>query len=67
MMEPQLIPTPLVWSADVTPSKLIKDLECEHDSGHRIITNSYLEVSGCDGVYALGDCASIIDPHTGKP
>ena len=20
-----------------------------------------------DGVYALGDCASITDPHTGKP
>jgi NADH:ubiquinone reductase (H+-translocating) len=22
---------------------------------------------GYDGVYALGNCASIIDPHTGKP
>lgn len=57
----------LVWSAGVTPSKLIKELECEHDRGHRIITNSYLQVPGYDGVYALGDCASIIDPHTGKP
>jgi len=57
----------LVWSAGVTPSKLIKELDCEHDRGHRITTNNYLEVLGCDGVYALGDCASITDPHTGKP
>jgi NADH dehydrogenase len=43
-------------------------LRYEHDKGHRIIANSYLEVSGYEGeVYALGDCASITDPHTGKP
>ncbi|MGA9150798.1 MAG: FAD-dependent oxidoreductase, partial [Candidatus Nitrosopolaris sp.] len=48
-------------------NKLIANLQCEHDKGHRIIANNYLEVSGYDGVYALGDCASITDPHTGKP
>jgi NADH:ubiquinone reductase (H+-translocating) len=47
----------LVWTAGVTPSKLIADLPCEHDKGHRIIANNYLEVPGHDGVYALGDCA----------
>ena len=57
----------LIWSAGVTPSELVADLPCEHDRGHRIITNSYLEVPGYNGVYALGDCASITDPHTGKP
>jgi NADH dehydrogenase len=57
----------LLWTAGVTPSKLIADLPCEHDKGHRIIANNYLEVPGHDGVYALGDCASITDPHTGKP
>jgi NADH:ubiquinone reductase (H+-translocating) len=41
-------------------------LPCEHDKGHRIIVNNYLEVPGYDGVYALGDCASITDPHTAK-
>ena len=49
----------LIWSAGVTPSKLIAELACEHDKGHRIIADNYLEVSGHDGVYALGDCASI--------
>jgi NADH:ubiquinone reductase (H+-translocating) len=32
------------------------------------MANNYLEVSGYEGeVYAVGDCASITDPHTGKP
>ncbi|PWU80603.1 MAG: 6-phosphogluconate dehydrogenase [Candidatus Nitrosopolaris wilkensis] len=58
----------LIWTAGVTPSKLIANLTCEHDKGHRIIANNYLEVLGYeDVVYALGDCASITDPHTGKP
>jgi NADH dehydrogenase len=57
----------LIWTAGVTPNNLIANLQCEHDNGHRIIANSYLEVPANDGVYALGDCASITDPHTGKP
>jgi NADH dehydrogenase len=58
----------LIWTAGVTQSKLISDLNCEHDKSHRIVTNEYLEVKNYENtVYALGDCASIIDPHTGKP
>jgi NADH dehydrogenase len=58
----------VVWAAGVTPTKLIANLPCEHDRKHRIVANNYLEVPGYEGaVYALGDCASISDPHTGKP
>jgi NADH dehydrogenase len=57
----------LIWSAGVTPSKLVAELPCEHDRGHRIVANNYLEVPGYNGVYVLGDCASITDPRTGKP
>jgi NADH dehydrogenase len=57
----------LIWTASVTPSKLIADLPCEHDKGHRVVANDYLEVLGHNGVYVLGDCACITDPHTGKP
>lgn len=58
----------VVWTAGVAPSQIITNLQCEHDKKHRIITNSHLEVKGFeDIVYALGDCASIINPHTGKP
>jgi NADH dehydrogenase len=56
----------LIWSAGVTPSRIVAELPCEHDGGHRIVVNNYLEVAGYTGVYALGDCASITDPHTGK-
>jgi NADH:ubiquinone reductase (H+-translocating) len=57
----------LIWTAGVTPNKLIANLQCERAKGHRIIANNYLEVAAHDGVYALGDCASITDSHTGKP
>ncbi|MFL6360099.1 MAG: NAD(P)/FAD-dependent oxidoreductase [Nitrososphaeraceae archaeon] len=58
----------LIWTAGVHPSKVVANLPCDHDKHHRIISNNYLELSGYEGeVYALGDCASIIDPHTGKP
>jgi NADH dehydrogenase len=57
----------LIWAGGVTPSKLIKGLPCEHDKKGRIVVSNYLRVHKCDGVFALGDCASIIDPHTNKP
>jgi NADH:ubiquinone reductase (H+-translocating) len=57
----------LVWSAGVTTSDLIKNLEFIHDVEHRIITDDYLEVPEFPGVYSLADCASITDHHTGKP
>jgi NADH dehydrogenase len=57
----------LIWAAGVRPNKFIADLSlCEHDKTGRIIVNSYLEVIGHAGVFALGDCASILDPNTGK-
>jgi NADH:ubiquinone reductase (H+-translocating) len=57
----------LVWAGGVSPSKLIKDLPCEHDKKGRIVVNNYLQVHKYEGVFALGDCASITDPHTNKP
>jgi NADH dehydrogenase len=58
----------LIWTAGVTPNKLITNLQCEHDRSHRILANNYLELRKYEGVvYALGDCASITDPYTGKP
>ncbi len=57
----------IIWTAGVTPDKLIATLPCDHDKSGRIVSNCYLEVSQYSGVYALGDCASIINPKTGKP
>ena len=58
----------MVWAGGARPDPLISGLQCKHDSSGRMITNNYLEVQGHeDSVFALGDCASIIDPNTGNP
>jgi NADH:quinone reductase (non-electrogenic) len=63
-----IIPTKtLIWSGGVSPNTLINNLTCEHDKSGRIVVNKYLEVPQFKGVYALGDCAYITDPYTGKP
>ena len=57
----------VIWTAGVSPSKMIATLKCEHDRENRIIANNYLEIPGYERVaYAIGDCASIINPSTGK-
>ncbi|HZD34140.1 MAG TPA: cbb3-type cytochrome c oxidase subunit I [Nitrososphaeraceae archaeon] len=56
----------VVWTAGISPSQVIQSVQCDHDRSGRILTNSYLEVDGRPGVYALGDCASVPDPYTGK-
>jgi NADH dehydrogenase FAD-containing subunit len=58
----------VVWAGGAKPDLLISSLQCKHDSNGRMITNNFLEVQGYeDSVFALGDCASIIDPNTGNP
>ena len=57
-----------IWAGGARPDPLILSLHCKHDNSTRIITNNYLEVQGHEeSAFALGDCASIIDPNTGNP
>ena len=56
----------LLWTAGVSPNPLLEVLDCEKERG-RLITNEFLEVNGNPGVWALGDCAAVPDPATGKP
>ncbi len=64
-----IIPTnTMIWSGGVGPSSLVSNLSCKHDGkSGRIIVNEYLEVPEYKGVFALGDCAFMIDPNTGNP
>ena len=55
-----------IWAAGTSPQPVIASLPCA-DSKGRIEVNEYMEVPGYPGVWALGDCAVIPDPHTGKP
>jgi NADH dehydrogenase len=51
----------LVWAAGVSPSPILKDMPFELHSG-RVVVDSNLEVPHFPGVWAVGDCAAIIDP-----
>jgi NADH dehydrogenase len=63
------IPTStIIWSGGVAPSPITEELSCEHDKkSGRIVVNKFLEVQGYPGVFAIGDCAFIIDPNKGDP
>src|SRR6266852_1276636 len=55
----------LLWTAGVSPNPRLDMLNCGKERG-RLITNEFLEVNGNPGVWALGDCAAVPDPATGK-
>ena len=57
----------LVWTAGTSPSPALKGIACGTDARGAVQVNAYLEVPEWPGVFALGDCASIPDPRTGKP
>ena len=62
------IPTyALVWTAGIMVNPILQQVACGKDRRGAVIVNEYLEVPGCPGVWALGDCAVIPDPDTGKP
>ena len=53
----------IIWSAGVAPNLLTSNLTCDHDDKTRkIIVDKYLEVSKYHDVYAIGDCALVMDP-----
>jgi NADH:ubiquinone reductase (H+-translocating) len=56
----------LIWTAGTSPHPLLQELPCPTEHG-RIVVNSYMEVKDWPGVWALGDCAIVPDPNTGKP
>lgn len=56
----------IVWTAGVAPERLAAGLACEHDRAGRISVDERLEVKGFSGVYAVGDCASVMDSE-GRP
>ena len=56
----------LVWTAGTAPHPILDTVSCRKERG-RLATNEYMEVLDWPGVWAVGDCASIPDPRTGKP
>ena len=56
----------VIWTAGTSPSPIIETLPCKKQGG-RLVVNEFLEVPGCEGVWAVGDCAAVTDPRTTKP
>jgi NADH dehydrogenase len=56
----------LVWTAGVTPPAVLRNLPCKQEKS-RIVVEETLEVPGFPGVWAVGDCAWVPNPKTGKP
>ncbi len=56
--------TTLIWSAGTAPNALIAKLPLPKRNG-RIVVDPYLGVEGRPGVWAVGDCALVADPHSG--
>jgi NADH:ubiquinone reductase (H+-translocating) len=56
----------LIWTAGTSPNPALMSLPCMKDRG-RLVVNEMLQVPGHEGVWALGDCAVVPDPKTGRP
>ena len=56
----------VIWTAGTAPCPLLELVDCKKERG-RIAVNEFLEVPVYSGVWALGDCASIMDKKTNRP
>jgi NADH dehydrogenase len=56
----------LVWTAGTAPHPLLRSLAVERDRRGAVLVDSTMAVPGRQGVWALGDCAALVDSLTGK-
>jgi len=61
----KIVSSTLVWTAGISPNPILDLVPCPKERG-RIKVNANLEVESVDGLWALGDCALVPDPATGK-
>lgn len=57
----------LVWTAGTAPNPLLKTLGLETDPRGAVAVESTMAVAGHAAVWAIGDCAALIDGKTGNP
>jgi len=62
----RIVSNTLIWTAGNSIHPLLADLPCKIDRG-RIVVDPFFEIPGWEEVYALGDCASLVDSKSGKP
>lgn len=57
----------LVWTAGTAPNPLVQSLPLEKDKRKALVVERTLALPGKPGLWALGDCAAVIDAKTEKP
>lgn len=57
----------LVWTAGVKPNPVLQTLLIPLDKRGAIPVDSTMAVPGYPGLWALGDCAAVVDGKTGQP
>jgi NADH dehydrogenase len=57
----------LVWTAGTAPNPLVQALPLEKDKRQALVVDRTLAVPGRTELWALGDCAAVIDAKTQKP
>jgi len=64
----EIIPTAtILWSTGMVSNPQIAAVEAPRDNLGRIKVNTYMEVEGFSGIYALGDCAHFENPKSTQP
>jgi len=56
----------LIWAAGINIDPVVSSLKCEHHKSGKLKVGKYLRLTNHENVFALGDCALIINPSTGQ-
>ena len=54
----------LIWAGGVVVDPLISTLKCEHGQSGRLVVDQYMRLKDHLDVFALGDCANLVDSKT---
>jgi NADH:ubiquinone reductase (H+-translocating) len=57
----------LVWTAGTTPNPLMREAGLQLDKRGAALVEKTLAIAGRQGLWAVGDCAAVIDGKTNKP
>lgn len=57
----------LVWTGGVRAPEITGSLGVTLDAKGRIVVDATMAVAGVEGLFAIGDCASLADPKTKRP
>lgn len=55
-----------IWALGTQPNLLLQRLGLPIHPDGRLIVDAFYRVQGQQNIYAIGDCARIVDPRTGK-